>query len=114
MSRLVAALEELTADLLEAGVRASLVRSEVNTPGAWVNPETVDITTLDGSGTCGVDVFLVVGDVGALASLTALDGLLDKLLAAGIYPTEPIDTSYALVLTGPPLPAFRVRVTIDL
>jgi hypothetical protein len=61
-----------------------------------------------------VDIVLVSGDTGDRNSLTVLDGLCDQLLALDLAFTGPIDTSYALVTTGPPLPAWRVPVTLDL
>lgn len=114
MTRLLVACDELVAALTAAGVPASLNRAQVNTPGAWVVPQTVDITTLSGGGSVTVDVVLVAGDTGDRNALLALDGLLDKVLSLDLPFTAPVDTSYALVLTGPPLPAFRVPVALDL
>jgi len=114
MTRLVQRLYELAADLTAADVHASPERSKVLTPGAWITPQSVDITTLDGSGTAQVDVILVVGDTGEGHALAALDLLLDKVLALGLALTEPVDTAYALTLTGSRLPAFRVPVELDL
>jgi hypothetical protein len=114
VTALVAACDQLVADLTAAGVRATLNRSQVNTPGAWVVPTAVEITTLGGGGTASVDVVLVVGDTGDRTALTQLDELLDKVLDLDLAFTAPVDTTYALVLTGPPLPAFRVPVALDL
>jgi hypothetical protein len=112
---LVAACQGLAADLTAAGVPASVERGKVQTPGAWVAPQQVDITTLAGGGTVTVDVVLVVGDHGDLPVLAALDGLLDKVLTLDLPFTAPVDTSYALALPDrSPLPAFRVPVEIDL
>jgi hypothetical protein len=116
MGRLLTACTGLAAELTAAGVPASVERAKVRTPGAWISPQTRDVTRLDGSGTAQVDVILVVGDHGEATALAALDDLLDKVL--GISPplavTEPVDTAYALTLTASPLPAFRVPVELDL
>jgi hypothetical protein len=114
MSRLVDACLDLASTLTAAGIPASVERAKVRTPGAWISPQTRDITTLDGSGSAAVDVILVVGDHGELTSLKALDEMADKVVALGLALTEPVDTAYALTLTSSPLPAFRVPVELDL
>ena len=114
MTALVEACDDLVARLTAAGVPASLNRAQVNTPGAWVVPTTVEITTMAGGGEAGADIVLVVSDTGDRTALIQLDALLDKVLALDLAFTAPIDTTYALVLTGPPLPAFRVPVALDI
>lgn len=115
MGRLLNACDALAAELTTAGVRASVERAKVTTPGAWVSPQNVEITTLSGGGTARVDVVLVAGDTGDRPALQALEGLLDKVLALDhLAVTEPVDTSWALVLTGSPLPAFRLVIQLDL
>jgi hypothetical protein len=78
-------------------VPASVERSQVQGGGAWVAPQTVDITTLAGGGTADVDVVLVSGDSGDRNALRILDALLDRVLALDLAFTGPVDTSYALV-----------------
>lgn len=111
---LLAACDALVAALTVAGVPASINRAQVNTPGAWVSPQSVTVTTLAGGATADIDVVLVAGDTGDREALKILESLLTKVLALDLEFTGPVDTSYALVLTGPPLPAFRVPVSLDL
>lgn len=114
---MVAMLRELADQLTEAGVPASLERSKTQTPGAWVTPANVDLTTLGGDGTARVHVHLVVADSGDVASLEALSKLLDAVttgIPPLLIPAEPVDTSWALVIRDTPLPAFRVAVDCDL
>lgn len=114
MSDLVVALDMLVAGLGVAGVPASVNRAQVETPGAWVVPTTLEITTLAGGGAVAVDIVLVVGDTGDRSALERLDALFDKVRTLDLAFTGPVDTSYALVLSGPPLPAWRVPVTLDI
>ena len=114
-SRVMPALLALVDELNDAGVPASLNRSEVNTPGAWVSPQTIDVTTLDGGGTARVHIVLVVGDLGDTASHTALLGLVDKVLTLGLFPAdEGIDTGWSLMLRDQPLPAYRFPIDLDI
>jgi hypothetical protein len=116
MGRLLAACDALAAELTTvAGVPASVERAKVHTPGAWVNPRTVEITTLSGGGTALVDLILVAADTGERNALAALEGLLEKVLTLPhLDVAEPIDTNYALILSGSPLPAFRVATHLEL
>ena len=115
MGRLLNACDALAAELTAAGVRTSVERAKVTTPGAWLYPREVEITTLDGGGTALVDLVLVVGDHGDRTALSGLEDLLELALTVeAVDLAEPVDTSYALTLTGPPLPAFRIATHIDL
>ena len=114
MSRLLTACLGLAAELTAAGVPASVERARVNPPGAWISPQSMDVTRLSGGGIAAVDVILVVGDTGEANALKHLDDLLGKVLGIGLALTEPVDTAYALTLTSSPLPAFRVPVELDL
>jgi hypothetical protein len=110
---LVTACTELVGLLDGAGIPADLERSRVHTPGAWVTPTQITEFTLSGGGVAEVDVVLVVAATGETNELTALSGLLTQLLdVPGIDVAGPVDTQYALVLTGGPLPAWRVPVTL--
>ena len=117
-ARMVTACRALAVDLTEAGVPADVERGKVNPGGAWIAPQTIDLTTLGGDGTARVHVILVAPDNGDLASHLALTGLLDKCLSApvSLVPAEPIDTGWAVVLphSQTPFPAYRLPVDLDL
>ena len=109
---LLAACTDLVAALDGGGIAADLERSKVPTPGAWVTPAQITELSLGGGGVATVDVVLVVAATGEANELAALSGLLTQLLTLDVAITGPIDTQYALVLTGGPLPAWRVPVTL--
>jgi hypothetical protein len=116
-ARLLAACYDLADDLTAAGVPASVDRSKVSTPGAWVTPASLDTLSLGGDGTARVDVVLVVAPGSDTATLTALADLLDRAMAgAQLVAAEPVDTSWVLQLphSPTPLPAFRLPVDLDL
>lgn len=116
--RLVAACRQLAADLTAVGIPADVERTRVRAPGAWITPQSVDITTLAGGGTARVHVVLVAPDNGEFAALEQLAELLDQFLATGHCwaDGETVDTAWAAVI-GPnssPVPAFRIPVDLDL
>jgi hypothetical protein len=117
-ARMVDACKALAIDLTEAGVPASVERSQVNAGGAWIAPQSIDLTTLGGDGVARVHVVLVAPDSGDLASHVVLAGLLDKCLSdpVRLVPAEPVDTGWILVLphTQTPYPAYRLPVDVDL
>lgn len=117
-ARMVAACRALAVDLTEAGIPADVERARVNPGGAWITPQTVDLTTLGGDGTLRAHVVLVAPDTGDLASHVVLAGLLDKCLSdpVRLVPAEPVDTGWAVVLphTQTPFPAYRLPVDLDL
>jgi len=116
-SRIVPTLQALCAQLEDAGIRASVDRSKVNAPGAWVSPQLTTTHTLDASGRMRVHVYLI-GPTGAddLTVLKTLAGLLDLALTV-LTPDEDVDTSYSVALPHTPtatFPAFRLVVDVDL
>jgi len=117
-ARMVAACRALAVDLTEAGIPADVERARVNPGGAWVAPQSVDLTTLSGSGTVRVHVILVAADNGDVSSHLTLAGLLDVCLSdpVRLVPAEPVDTGWAVVLlhSQTPLPAYRLPVDLDL
>jgi len=113
-SRILPALVELVDVLDAAGVKATLDRSRLPVPGAWVTPASAAQLTLGGGARLTVHVLLVAQDSGEGEALATLSGLLDLTLEA-ITPDGDVDTS--VVLARPnlsPLPAFRVPVNIDI
>jgi hypothetical protein len=112
-TRIVPACEDLAARLTAAGVRATLDRSKLSVPGAWITPGTARTLTLSGAGRVRASVLLVVPATGDLASLTALAGLLDKALTV-LTPDEDVDTSVVLPHNNSALPAFRLAVDLTL
>jgi hypothetical protein len=117
-SRMVTACRALAADLTSAGIPADVERSKVNPGGAWIAPQTIDLTTLGGSGTARVHVILVSGDRGDLESHIELSRLLDLCMSAPVdlIPAEEVDTGWAVVLphSQTPFPAYRLPVDLDL
>ena len=117
-SRMVDACRGLAADLTAAGVPADVERAKVRVPGAWIAPQSIDVTTLGGDGTARINIVLVVADNGDLSSHIALAGLLDKCLSTpvSLVPAEPVDTGWAFVLphSQTPMPAYRLPVDLDL
>ena len=117
-ARMVTACKGLAVDLTEAGIVASVDRARVNPGGAWIAPQSIDLTTLGGSGVARVHVILIAPDTGDLASHTVLSDLLDICLSPplSLVPAEPVDTGWAVVLphTQTPFPAYRLPVDLDL
>lgn len=119
-TRLLAACSELADQITAAGVDATVDRSKVRLPGAFVHPESLDLLNLAGDGTARVHVTLVVPDSGDWSSTVALAELLNVVLDATsgaplLIPAEPVDTSWALSLphSTSAYPAFRVSVDLD-
>lgn len=112
-ARLVPACQELAGLLTAAGVPATLDRSKLKLPGAWITPASARTHTLAGQGRARVSVLLVVAQSGDLESLTALSGLLAKALTV-VKPDEDVDTSVVLPIGNNPLPAFRLAVDLKL
>jgi hypothetical protein len=110
---LVPACQHLADVLTAAGVPASLDRSSLQIPGAWITPGTARQLTLSGAGRARVSVLLVVPATGDLEALEALSVLLDKALTV-VTPDEDVDTSVLLPIRNNPLPAFRLAVDLTL
>lgn len=114
-ARLVPALKDLAQLLTTAGVPASLDRSTMRVPGAWVRPDTVTPLSLAGEtgpARARVSVLLVApleGDAEALADLCRL---LSKALTV-LDPDDDVDTSVLLTIRTNAHPAFRLVVDLD-
>lgn len=112
--RIVPTLEQLCQLLEGAGVRASLERSSMTIPGAWVTPASVGVFTLDGQAhTITAAVLLVAQGGGDLAPLRTLAGLLARVEAV-LSPEGDVDTSVVLNVRNNPQPAFRLAVTLPI
>lgn len=110
------ACQSLADRLTDAGVPATLNRTSLQVPGAWVRPDkALGVATLAGWSLTGAraSVLLVVSQAGDLESLSDLEGLLVKALTV-IDPEEDPDTSVVLPHNGNALPAFRLVVDLDL
>ena len=112
-TRLVPACQELADTLTAAGVPATLDRSRLKLPGAWITPGTARAHTLAGRGRARADVLLVVAQSNDLESLTALGGLLATALTV-LTPDGDVDTSVVLPIGNNALPAFRLPVNLYL
>lgn len=120
--RIATALAGLAAQLTAAGVPASVEPGQVPVPGAWVQLQTIDGITLDGSLIGSAWVYLVAADTGTVPAHDVLGGLLDLVLdsdgvVVNIGEGDVVDTAQAVALphTASPLPAYRLTVdlTID-
>lgn len=111
-SQIIPACQDLADTLTAAGVPATLNRTSLQVPGAWVRPDTAGRATLRG-GTTRASVLLVVPQAGDLEALGDLVDLLDKVLEV-LDPDGDVDTSVVLPHNGNALPAFRLVVDLDL
>jgi hypothetical protein len=111
-TRLIPACQGVADALTAAGVPATLNRTSLQVPGAWVRPDTVARFTLRG-GTARLSVLLVVPQAGDLEALEDLMGVLEKALTV-IEPDDDVDTSVVLPHNGNALPAFRLVVDVNL
>lgn len=106
-------MASLVEALNAAGVRASVDLGQVNPPAVWVVPESIDQWT-GCAAQLQVALYAAVPDQGEAGAVSALDGLLGRLLDAldGLslpYGTEPIRAQrIATSNGGPELPAWRV------
>lgn len=112
-ARLVPALQELADVLTAAGVPATLDRTRLPVPGAWVTPGTAKVRTLSGAGRVRASVLLVAPASGDLEALETLAGLLDLALTV-VTPDADVDTSVVLPHNNNALPAFRLAVDLNL
>jgi hypothetical protein len=113
-TRLLDACGDLRQRLVAAGIPATLDRSDLNAGGAFIAPQTLDLTTLGGDGTARIDVYLVTVDHGDAATHRALAPLLDRMVAALLVPAEPVDLGYALAVRDTTYAAYRVPLDLDL
>jgi hypothetical protein len=113
--RIVPACQHLADLLTQAGVPATLSRSTLRVPGAWVLPATATTETLSGAGTVRATVLLVAPSAGNKdqEALEDLAGLLARALTV-ITPDEDVDTSVVFPHNNNALPAFRLSVDLDL
>lgn len=112
-ANIVPACQELADALTAAGLPATLSRSSLRVPGAWVTPETAEGRTLAGAGRAHVSVLLVTQPAGDAEVLRDLQGQLLTLLEV-ILPAGPVDTSVVMPHNNNALPAFRVPVALKL
>jgi hypothetical protein len=114
-ARIVPACQDLADQLTAAGVPATLSRSTLRIPGAWVMPATATRLTLAGAGTVRVNVLLVAPSAGNKdqEALEDCQGLLVKALTV-FDPDEAVDTSVVFPHNNNALPAFRLVVDLDL
>lgn len=103
------AIQELTARLEGAGIRAAYDVRNLNPPCALISAPTVDYGYAAGSWAADWVVFLVVPNVGTDESLEALADLLDRARVALV---GRIDDAIPQTLTvdgsGDPLPAYQL------
>lgn len=112
---LVPACQDLADRLTAAGVPATLSRSQLRVPGAWVMPASGRQLTLSGAGTLRANVLLVAPSAGNKdrEALEDLQGLLVRALTV-LVPDEDVDTSVVFPHNNNALPAFRLVVDLDL
>lgn len=113
--RIVPACKELQQVLTAAGVPATLSRSSLRVPGAWISPATANGKTLDGTGRANVDVLLVVPAQADEEALGDLQDLLSKAISVvRPAPGTDVDTSVIFPHNNNALPAFRLVVALSL
>lgn len=112
-TQLVPACRDLRDRLAGAGIPATLDRSSLPVPGAFVTPASGEALTLKGAGRLTVNILLVVQPAGDLEALTGLAELLAKTLTV-LTPDGPVDTSVVFPHNNNLHPAFRVPVVLKL
>lgn len=76
-----AALDNLTAALVAADIRAALNPEKVNPPAVWVTLSELRPELLNGDGTVAAYLYLIAAGTSHSASLAQLDALLGDVLA---------------------------------
>lgn len=111
-----AALDEFTAALTEAGLRAESEPKRLNPPCAWVTARSITHEYLDGTGTLNVYVYLIAPDTGTANALGQLTRMMNTAL--GVFtPTEDTSTAERVAVatvSNLPLPAYRMATEITL
>lgn len=102
----------VVAGLASAGVPATDNPSNVNPPGAYVQPRTLDGFTLGGSALLTVDVFLCAPANNRDRVETILADLLDKALTV-LDPAEPITLNATLSLDVGTVPCYIIAATTE-
>lgn len=111
---LKAALVDVTAALNAGGVDASIDAQNVNTPGVWVQLESIAHSILSGGVVVRARLYLVVGDAPATTALDNLDELLAAVLDI-VSPNTDRDTeSVSVMLPGDSTPLPALQLTVDL
>lgn len=111
---LLAAIDQLAADLQAGGLLATDDPSAVTGPGVWLSPASIDLDADDvtwGSTPATVDVWLVAPAVEGATRVLA--GLLDQA-AAVAEPVGRVDAGLLLELPRAALPAWRYQTQRDL
>jgi hypothetical protein len=109
---LAGACDDITAALLNAGVRAVVDERDINPPCVYVPPPVITDRSMGGRWSAEWQTWAVVGDTGrasSLANLSELVAQVDAALALTFVRGEPAD----LITpdSGRPLPGYRLYWT---
>lgn len=109
---IVAALQQLVAELVAAGLKANIDNSKVHPPCAWVHPGRIRASTLGDGYTMEAQVTLIAPNTSNVNNLTVLTDLLELALTK-LEPDGDIETDVATI-AGKNLPALTFPCNIDL
>lgn len=110
--RISATLQHLTELLQGAGLTAGPDTDKLNPPCAWIAPDKVRTTRLDGSGELDVSVYLISPAHGFAVELETLEGLLLQALTV-IAPDGEISLDEGVQTSAGILPAFKIPLTLE-
>lgn len=110
---LIAALDELTAILKQAGIRAHIDPQKVSAPGAWIAVESLFPARLDGSMIARAKVHLIRHNLPTRQVLPLLESDLAKALTV-ITPDGDIETDAHIATESGPLPCFIIPLDIHI
>lgn len=109
------ALVHVRDQLTAAGIPAVLDPTDLNDlPGAWVEPDSMELRYLDGSFDATVVVLLIANDNGVVESLDALTTMMLQLEQTQTLPLTEVSFTRAVLdnHSSDPLPAVRFRTTL--
>lgn len=107
-----ATLQHVTDLLQGAGLTAGPDTDKLNPPCAWIAPDKMRTTRLDGSGELDVSIYLIAPAVGFAAELEHLQGMLQQALTV-IGPDGDITLDEGVQTSAGILPAFKIPLTLE-
>jgi len=109
--RITEALQSVTDALQGAGLTADTDTDKLIPPCAWIAADTIEQETLDGGGRLDLSIYLISPDLGYMAAIETLQGLLQQALKA-VTPDGEIQLDEGVQTSSGILPAFKIPLSV--
>lgn len=105
------ALQSVVTALQGSGLAADTDTDKLQPPCAWVKPDTIRQTQLDGGGELDLSVYLIAPAHGYAVEIEQLQALLTQALQA-VSPDGEITLDEGVQTSAGVLPAFKIPLTV--